>query len=238
MSGVLYIVATPIGNLEDLSLRALRILKEVDLILCEDTRTTRKLLSHYDIHTPVLSYHQHSRLQKIEYIVDQLRQGKNLALVSEAGTPSISDPGCKLVGKLASLQVDREENFKTYKLKNLQTKIIPIPGPSALVASASISGLPMDRFLFLGFLPRKKKRKKFLEIIKKSKFPIIFYESPYRIIKTLEELQEILKDREVVVCRELTKKFESVYRGSIAEVLRELKADKIKGEFVIIINHL
>jgi len=238
MIGSLYIVATPIGNLEDLSLRALRILKEVDLILCEDTRTTRKLLSHYDIHTPVLSYHQHSRLQKIEYIADQLKQGKNLALVSEAGTPSISDPGCKLVGKLVSLQVDREENFETYKLKNLQTKIIPIPGPSALVASASISGFPMDRFLFLGFLPRKKKRKKFLEIIKNSKFPIIFYESPYRIIKTLEELQDILKDREVVVCRELTKKFESVYRGSIPEVLRELKADKIKGEFVVIVNHL
>ena len=224
MTGSLYIVATPIGNLEDLSLRALRILKEVDLILCEDTRTTRKLLSHYDIHTPVLSYHQHSRLQKIDYIIDQLRQGKNLALVSEAGTPGISDPGCKLI------------NSAIEQYSNLT--IIPIPGPSALVSSASISGFPMDRFLFLGFLPRKKKRKKFLEIIKNSKFPIIFYESPYRIIKTLEELQEMLKDREVVVCRELTKKFESVYRGSIPEVLRELKADKIKGEFVVIVNHL
>ena len=224
MTGSLYIVATPIGNLEDLSLRALRILKEVDLILCEDTRTTRKLLSHYDIHTPVLSYHQHSRLQKIDYIIDQLRQGKNLALVSEAGTPGISDPGCKLI------------NSAIEQYSNLT--IIPIPGPSALVSSASISGFPMDRFLFLGFLPRKKKRKKFLEIIKNSKFPIIFYESPYRVIKTLEELQEMLKDREVVVCRELTKKFESVYRGSIPEVLRELKADKIKGEFVVIVNHL
>jgi len=220
---ILYLVATPIGNLEDLSPRALRILKEVDLILCEDTRRTKKLLSHYDIKTKTQSYHQHSKLKKINYILDLLKKGKNLALVSDAGTPGISDPGNKLIDK-------------AIKLLNDQVKIIPVPGPSAVSAAASISGFPMNKFLFLGFPPTKRKRKKFFQEVVKSKYPVIFYESPYRILKTLEELRIMNDESSIVVARELTKKFESIYRGRINEVIKRIKKDKIKGEFVVIVG--
>ena len=223
----LFIVATPIGNLEDLSMRALRILKEVDFILCEDTRVTKKLLNHYDIKKPLLSYHQHSRLKKVNYIMELLKQGKNLALISDAGTPGISDPGNLLV----------DEAIKRLMEK---VKIIPIPGPSAVTAAASISGFPMDKFLFLGFPPTKRKRKKFFQEVVKSKYPVIFYESPYRIIKSLRDLQLISKTYnlkpKIVVCRELTKKFETIYRGKIEEVIREIEKGKVKGEFVVIVN--
>lgn len=219
----LFIVATPIGNLEDLSMRALRILKEVDFILCEDTRVTKKLLNHYDIKKPLLSYHQHSRLKKVNYILELLKQGKNLALVSDAGTPGISDPGNLLV----------DEAIKRLREK---VKIIPIPGSSAVTASASVSGFPMNKFLFLGFPPTKRKRKKFFQEVVKSKYPVIFYESPYRIIKTLKELSSFISDREVVVCRELTKKFETIYRGKIEEVIKKIEKGEIKGEFVVIVN--
>jgi len=223
----LFIVATPIGNLEDLSMRALRILKEVDFILCEDTRVTKKLLNHYDIKKPLLSYHQHSRLKKVNYILELLKQGKNLALISDAGTPGISDPGNLLV----------DEAIKRLMEK---VKIIPIPGPSAVTAAASISGFPMDKFLFLGFPPTKRKRKKFFQEVVKSKYPVIFYESPYRIIKSLRDLQLISKTYnlkpKIVVCRELTKKFETIYRGKIEEVIREIEKGKVKGEFVVIVN--
>ena len=222
----LFIVATPIGNLEDISLRALRILKEVDIILCEDTRVTRKLLLRYDIKTPVLSYHQHSQLKKINYIADLLKEGKDLALVSDSGTPGISDPGNKLIDFLVK--------------KDIDLTIIPIPGCSALITAASISGFPMERFTFLGFPPHKKKRNKFFEELLKIKHPVIFYESPHRIIKTLNEIndksQEINLNPQVVVCRELTKKFETIYRGTIEEVIKKIKDDKIKGEFTVIIN--
>jgi len=221
----LHIVATPIGNLEDISKRALRILSEVDLILCEDTRVTKKLTDRYQIKTPLLSYHQHSRLQKIDYIIDLLKQGKNLALVSDAGTPGISDPGNKLVEKANESLGDL-------------VKIIPIPGSSATVAAASVSGFPMDKFTFLGFPPIKKKRKKFFNEIINFKYPVIFYESPYRIIKSLEDLKLESKisnlEIKLVVCRELTKKFETIYRGTIEEVIGKIKNDKIMGEFVII----
>src|SRR3989344_739541 len=161
-----YIVAGPIGNLEDISLRTLRLLSEVDLILCEDTRVTKKLLDKYKIGTPTLSYHQHSKLNKVEYIIRFLREGKNLALVSDAGTPGISDPGNKLVkAAVESLSADL-------------VKIVPIPGPSAVTAAASVSGFPMDKFLFLGFPPAKRKRKKFFEEVVSSRYPAIFYESP------------------------------------------------------------
>ena len=227
---VLYIVATPIGNLEDISLRALKILKEVDLILCEDTRVTKKLLDHYGIKTPILSYHQHSKLQKIEYILELLKEDKNLALVSDAGTPGISDPG----GKLISLAIKQCNNLT----------IVPVPGPSAVTCAASIAGFGMDKFLFLGFPPKKRKRKKFFEEVINSKYPVIFYESPYRIIKTLKELSslfvqirgQISENSRVVVCRELTKKFETIYRGKIDEVIKEIEKDKIKGEFVVIVE--
>jgi 16S rRNA (cytidine1402-2'-O)-methyltransferase len=217
----LYIVATPIGNLEDATLRSIRILKGVDLILCEDTRITKKLLVHYDIKTPTLSYHQHSKLKKINYILDLLKQEKNLALVSDAGTPGISDPG----GKLINLTIE--------KVKAVE--IMPIPGPSAVTAAVSVSGFPIDKFIFMGFPPTKKKRKKFFEQVIDSKYPVIFYESPYRILKTLKELN-LLSNQEIVVCRELTKKFETIYRGKIKEVIEKIKKDKIKGEFVVIIK--
>ena len=223
----LFIVATPIGNLEDLSMRALRILKEVDFILCEDTRVTKKILNYYQIEKPILSYHQHSRLKKVNYILELLKQGKNLALVSDAGTPGISDPGGKLINFLI-------------KTPGLVIKIVPIPGPSAATAAASISGLPMDKFLFLGFPPAKRKRKKFFQEVIGSKYPVIFYESPYRIIKSLRDLQLISKTYnlkpKIVVCRELTKKFETIYRGEIEEVIKEIEKDIIKGEFVIIVE--
>jgi 16S rRNA (cytidine1402-2'-O)-methyltransferase len=216
----LYIVATPIGNLGDISSRALDVLKNVDLILCEDTRETQKLLSHYGIKVPTISYHQHSRLEKVENIVQFLKDGKNLALVSDAGTPGISDPGNKLIESLigAGLQ---------------SIAIVPIPGPSALAAAASVSGFPMDRFVFLGFPPVKKKRKKFFKEAASSPHSVIFYESPHRIIKSLKELSEIDESLEIVVCRELTKKFETVYRGKVKNLLEEINP---KGEFVVIVK--
>lgn len=217
--GTLYIVATPIGNLEDISLRALRVLKEVDFVLCEDTRVTRKLLSHYEIHTPTLSYHQHSTEKDMARVFDLLSQGKNLALVSDAGTPGISDPGNELVAFLAHSK---------------EIAIVPIPGPSALTAIASIAGIPMDKFLFLGYPPHKKRRKKFFEEVVQSKYPVIFYESPYRILRSLKELQVSGFTFQVVVGRELTKKFETVYRGTIEKVLEQLHAGKVRGEFVVV----
>jgi 16S rRNA (cytidine1402-2'-O)-methyltransferase len=219
----LFIVATPIGNLEDISLRALRILKEVDLILCEDTRVTKKLLDRYQIKKPLVSYHQHSKLQRIDYIISLLKEGKNLALVSDSGTPGVSDPGNKLVNEVVNQLIDR-------------VKIVPIPGPSALTCAASVSGFPMEKFLFLGFLQKKKKRKEILKEIVESKYPVIFYESPYRIIKTLKELGGMNKELEIVVAKELTKKFETIYRGKIEKVLEKMLKDKIKGEFVVIVG--
>ncbi|MDD5145648.1 MAG: 16S rRNA (cytidine(1402)-2'-O)-methyltransferase [Candidatus Pacebacteria bacterium] len=232
---VFYIVATPIGNLKDISLRAIDALKEVDLILCEDTRMTQKLLERYEIKKPLLSYHQHSELQKIDYIIKILKAGKNLALVSDAGTPGISDPGNKLIEELGKNKIE-------------DLKIIPIPGPSALISAISISGFPMDRFLFLGFPPAKNKRKKFFEEVINSKYPVIFYESPYRILKTLKELCKThltyncshgynCTASEVVVCRELTKKFETIYRGEISEVIEKIEKDKILGEFTVIVKN-
>lgn len=231
----LFIVATPIGNLEDISLRAIQILQEVDLILCEDTRVTRKLLSHYNIKTFVLSYHQHSSIKKMEQIKLLIEEGKNLALVSDSGTPGISDPGNKLINFL----IDKD-NFLT-ALENIDLKIIPIPGCSALLAAASISGFPIDKFTFLGFPPNKNKRNRFFNELfyqlQTFKHPVIFYESSHRIIKTLEEIY--MKgsglNYKIVVCRELTKKFETTYRGTIKEVIEKIKHDKIKGEFTVVI---
>ena len=216
----LYIVATPIGNLEDMTLRGLRILKEVDLILCEDTRVTKKLLDHFGIDTPTMSYHQHSKLKKVNHIVEWLKEGKDIALVSDAGTPGISDPGGKLVEEVSKAGLE----------------VYAVPGPSAVAAVASISGIAMEKFLFMGFPPQKKKRKKFFEEVASSKYPVILYESPHRVMKTLAELEEIDPGLQAVVGRELTKKFETVYRGIIGEVARKIENDKIKGEFVIIVN--
>ena len=214
----LYIIATPIGNLGDITLRALEILKSVDLILCEDTRVTRKLLEHFNIKTSVQSYHQHSDNKKTGHILNLFKQGKDIALVSDSGTPGISDPGNKLVEDALMERVE----------------IVSIPGPSALTAIASIAGISMDKFLFLGFPPHKKGRQTMFKEISESKYPVIIYESVHRIIKTLKELQA-LYDFDIVVGRELTKKFETIYRGKISEIINQIEP---RGEFVIIIPPL
>ncbi len=221
--GTLYIVATPIGNLEDITLRALRILKEVDLVLCEDTRHARKLLDHYSIATKTLSYHQHSGAGRTSLVIRKLQEGKDLALISDAGTPCISDPGVALIKEITTFLGD-------------DACISPIPGPSAFVAGLSISGLPSHEFLFLGFIPHKKGRETIFERIKDSTLTTVFYESTHRIVKTLERLSEMLEPRrELVVCREVTKKFESIYRGSASDILFQLSDDSEKGEFVVLV---
>ncbi|MCK5027262.1 MAG: 16S rRNA (cytidine(1402)-2'-O)-methyltransferase [Candidatus Pacebacteria bacterium] len=222
----LYIVATPIGNLEDITLRALRILKEADMILCEDTRVTRKLLSHYEISTPMLSYHAHSKVRQVDKIFELLRQGKDLALVSDAGTPTISDPGVLLVQQVKS-EFDDE------------VQIIPIPGPTALAAALCVSGISSARFSFLGFLPTKKGRETIFGQIGRSDITVIFYESPHRILKTIEALKKHVDEkRKVTIAREITKLYEDVFSGSIEEVRKyfEKHPDKVKGEFVVIIE--
>jgi 16S rRNA (cytidine1402-2'-O)-methyltransferase len=221
--GIFYIIATPIGNLEDITLRALRILKDVNLILCEDTRVSRVLLDKFNIKTELLSYHQHSQPDKINFILENLKE-KNIALVTDSGTPGISDPGNKLI----------EEAVKKFKD---ELKIVPIPGPSALTTIASVSGFAMDKFLFMGFPPAKNKRKKFFEKIALSEFPVVFYESSYKILKSLAELEFLNKSFNIVVGRELTKKFETIYRGSLKEVTEKIKKDPIKGEFVVIVKN-
>jgi len=218
----LYIVATPIGNLEDITLRALKTLKEVDYILCEDTRHSLKLLNHYQIQKPLISYHQHSKLNKIDYIIKLLQENKKLALISDAGTPGISDPGNELIQKILE--------------KLPEVEVIAIPGPSVITALASISGINTNRFLFLGFLPIKKHRKQFLEKIVLSDLPVIFYESPYKLLKTLKEIEKLMPEAKVVVAKELTKMFEKVYRGDIKEVIKEIENDGVKGEYAVLIE--
>ena len=226
--GILYIVATPIGNLKDITLRALEILKQADLILCEDTRQTIKLLSHYNISKPLISYFQHSKISKIDYILEQLKQGECLALVTDAGTPGISDPGGKLV------------EIITTRLPS--SIIIPIPGPSALITALSISGFPSDKFIFMGFPPAKKSREKFFKKVVSAEYTVVLYESVHRILKTLKQLNKVYQvlsiKYQATICRELTKQFESIYRGSADEILKILESDKnnLKGEFVVIIN--
>ena len=220
--GTLYIVATPIGNLKDITLRALEILQEVDFVLAEDTRVTKKLLSHYNIQTPLISYHQHSKESVLEKVFQLLLEPKNLVLVTDAGTPGISDPGNELIAFLLK--------------KNSEIKIVPMPGVSAHAALASIAGIPMDKFLFLGFPPQKKRRKKFFEEVISSKHPVLFYESPHRILKSLEELRLLDKDLRLVVGRELTKIFETIYRGSVEDVAKQLQKEKPRGEFVVLVQ--
>lgn len=232
----LYIIATPIGNLEDITLRAIRILKEVDIILCEDTRVTKRLLDKHNINTSMLSYpsdwprssqvgHVKSKLSKIQKIFSLIEEGKNIALVSDAGTPTISDPGVLLIRQL-------KEKFEE------EINIIPIPGPSAFVTALSASGLSSSEFLFLGFLPHKKGRQTLFKEISESKRTSVFYESPYRIIKTLESLKEHIGDRKIVIARELTKIFEQIISGDATEIQNyfEDNQDKVKGEFVVLIE--
>lgn len=221
-----YIVATPIGNLEDMTLRAIRVLKEVNLVLCEDTRVTKKLLDRYEIKTPTMSYHSQSKLAKIDKILDLIEEGKTLALVSDAGTPCISDPGSLLVSKI-------KEKF----LEDIQ--IIPIPGPSAIITALSGAGVPASDFLFLGFLPHKKGRETLFKEISESERTVVFYESPHRILKALESLKKYLdKNKKITIAREITKIYEQTISGNSEEILKyfEQNPDKIKGEFVVIVS--
>lgn len=224
-----FVVGTPIGNLEDITFRALSVLKSVDLILCEDTRFTKKLLDHYAITTPTKSYHVHSRLERKEEIVKLLREEKKLALVSDAGTPGISDPGVELVAYI------REELME--EISDGKLKIEVIPGPSALTSAISIAGVPCSDFTFLGFLPHKKGRETLFKEIALSERTIIFYESPHRIMKTLESLDLHCKEKEITICRELTKIFEEVISGSAVDIknIFEKNPEKIRGEFVVLV---
>ena len=221
-SGNLYIVATPIGNLKDITFRAIETFKQVDLIVCEDTRQTRKLLDHYKIKKQVLSFHQHSNEKKLQSLIDKLKKGQGIAYVSDAGTPNVSDPGGKLV------ELAFNEGIKT----------IPIPGPSALTTLISVSGIPMDEFSFLGFIPHKKGRQKFLKKIQESKVPVVFFESKHRIKKTLVALSDLIPERNIIIGRELTKMFETIYKGNVKTINTEFESTgNLKGEFVIIINN-
>lgn len=220
-SGTLFIVATPIGNLGDITLRALETLKNVEAILCEDTRVTKKLLFHYEITKTTLSFHEHSDGRKIASLLERLQAGENLALVTDAGTPGLSDPGNVLVE--AAL--------------NAQVPVVPIPGVSALAALVSVAGIDMREFTFLGFPPHKKGRKTFFLSVIESKIPVMYYESPHRILKNLELLQELGTDKKVILGRELTKMFEEVVRGNVEEVKTYFgeHPEKVKGEFTLIV---
>lgn len=240
--GKLYIVATPIGNLQDITFRAIETLKNVDFILCEDTRVTVNLLNHYEIKRPLISYHQHTDERKVKEIIGLLEDGKNLALVTDAGTPGISDPGNMLIRSVIKsvilseaknpLNSNREGSFTTVQDDNL---IVPIPGASAIVSALSISGFPTDKFVFMGFPPHKNKRQKFFKEVAAAEYTVVFYESGHRIIKCLQELKENLDaKRNIIVCRELTKKFETIYRGTVDQVIEKMTDER--GEFVVVIN--
>lgn len=224
--GHFYVIATPIGNLEDITLRALRILGEVDLVLCEDTRMTRKIFDKYNITTPTMSYHAQSGEAKVEIILSAIEEGKTIALVTDAGTPGISDPGSLLISKIR----------ETYP----ELKIIAIPGPSALTSALSVAGVPTHEFVFLGFMPHKKGRETLFGEIRESERTVVFYESTHRIVKTLESLVEYLANtsKRVTLVREITKIYEEVIQGSPTEVLTVLTTtpEKQKGEFVLIVS--
>lgn len=220
MAGTLFVVATPIGNLGDMTVRALDTLKSVDLVLSEDTRVTKKLLTHFDIATPTLSCHEHTEKGKLAQIVARLQSGESMALVTDAGTPGLSDPGNVLVSLALEAGIT----------------VVPIPGVSALATLVSVAGIDMREFTFLGFPPHKKGRETFFKGIAASEIPVMYYESPHRVIKNLELLQSLAPEKKIILGRELTKMFEEVVRGGVGEVLTHLQSDpnKTKGEFVII----
>jgi 16S rRNA (cytidine1402-2'-O)-methyltransferase len=220
-TGCLYLVATPIGNLEDITLRAIRILKEADVIACEDTRHTQKLLQHYGIRKDMVSYHEHNELTRSPELVIELEQGAKVALVSDAGTPGISDPGHRLV---------------TLCLRH-QIPVVPIPGPSALVAALAASGLPTDEFLFVGFLPaRSGARRKSLDALKSESRTLIFYEAPHRVVEALADAADILGPRPAVIAREVTKMHEEFLRGPLPELLEAARKRAPRGEITLLIG--
>ena len=220
MSGMLYLCATPIGNLEDITCRVLRILKEVDLIAAEDTRNSIKLLNHFEIKTPMTSYHEYNKFDKGRYLVEKMLEGKNIALITDAGTPGISDPGEELVAMCYEAGI----------------QVTSLPGAAACITALTLSGLPTRRFAFEAFLPSdKKERAVILEELKQETRTIILYEAPHRLVKTLEELLENLGDRKISLCRELTKKHETVFRGSLLEAFSWYKENPPKGECVMVL---
>ena len=220
-SGILYICGTPIGNLEDITLRALKVLKKVKLIAAEDTRHTKKLLNHYQINTKITSYYEYNKFKKAPHLVEILKNYQDIALVSDAGMPGISDPGYVLVN---------------LALKN-NIKIIPVPGVSALITALVVSGLPTDKFVFEGFLPRKiKERKRYFKSIENEERTLIFYETPHRLKRTLKDMLEIWGDRKIVIARELTKKFEEIIRGNLSQVITEINTKEIKGEITLVVQ--
>lgn len=219
--GALYIVSTPIGNLEDITMRAVRILNEVDIIAAEDTRKTKILLQHYNIKKPLTSYFEHNERFKTDMLINDLKSGKSIALVSEAGTPGISDPGFRIV----------------HEALNREIQVITIPGPCAAIAALSVSGLPVHRFSFEGFLPPKSgKRKNFLTKIAEEERTLIFYESPYRVVATLQDMLETWGDRRAMLARELTKLHEEIVCGSLSTILKKLENGAIKGEITLIVE--
>ncbi len=222
MTPALYIVSTPIGNLEDITLRALNVLREVDQIACEDTRTSKNLLSRYQIQKPLTSYHEHNEIEKAKELLSMLQEGKSIALITDAGTPGVSDPGYRIV-KLAS------ENG---------VPVLSVPGASASIAALSISGLPTSSFTFLGFPPKQNKRLiEYLERIKDYPETLIFYESPKRVIKTITVMIEVLGDRNASISREITKMYEETLRGLLSDVLTDLNSsDSLKVEFVVVVE--
>ena len=221
MPGTLYLVATPIGNLSDITHRALQVLRDVDLIACEDTRHTHKLLSHYGITTKTVSYHEHNEQQRAAQLIDQLKQGRNIAVVSDAGTPSISDPGFRLVRAAIENEVP----------------VVPVPGPSALISALIAAGLPTDEFFFAGFLPpRANARRARLSALQSIPGTLIFYEAPHRLAATLKDAYEILGEREAVVARELTKMHEEIRRGRLSELSDYYEREEPRGEIVVLID--
>lgn len=220
MSGRLFVVGTPIGNLEDITFRAVKVLREVHVVACEDTRRARILFQHYGIDTPTISYNEHNEHRRIPELIERLRNGEDIALLSDAGMPTISDPGYRLV----------------HAVREAGMEVVSVPGPSAVTAALSVSGLPTDRFIFEGFLPRKKgKREKKLLEIRDEVRTVVIFESVHRIERTLQEMLEVLgPDRKIAVCRELTKMFEEVLYGRIEDVLRDFRVKK--GEFVVVIG--
>jgi len=221
MLGILYVVATPLGNLEDLSPRAVKILEEVDLIACEDTRHTRKLLNHFAIHTPTTSYHEHNEDSKAPALMTQLQEGKRIALVSDAGTPLLSDPGHRLV------QACRENEIPVY----------PIPGPSAATAALSVSGLPAHRFLFIGFLPRRAAlQREVLEKVSREEATLLIYISPHGLLPTLKRVVEMLGNRRAFLIREMTKLHETHYFGRLEEVLTTVEQEPARGEYTLVLE--
>ncbi|MGC1455405.1 MAG: 16S rRNA (cytidine(1402)-2'-O)-methyltransferase [Nitrospirota bacterium] len=220
-TGTLYIVATPIGNLEDMTLRAIRTLKEADLVAAEDTRHTRHLLDRYQIETQLTSYHDHNKEEKAPVLVARMLEGKSVALVSDAGTPGISDPGYFLI----NLAIDQE------------IPVVPIPGATAAIAALSVSGMPTDRFIFEGFLPAKHlARLKRLKELAAEERTLVFYEAPHKIIRAIEDMFEVLGDRRAVITRELTKIHEEAIRGTLSKCLKRLQEGTIKGEFTVIVH--